>query len=107
MATAPDIARPWDYLSGVSRCETCEGRGKVHSFRRATTWDPYPEVDCPDCDGEHEPECEVCGCEIIVSGYDCIACNIVSDLPAADLNPASIDRFVAAIKAAAAARRSA
>jgi len=104
MQTAPAIIRKWNADSGVTCCQTCNGAGRVHAHRRPSTWDPYPENKCPDCDGEHLPECPVCGCEIIVPGYDCIACYVAEELPAAHLNDADIDVVAKAIKAAARAK---
>lgn len=106
MATAPQIERPWNWASAVTCCSTCNGQGVIaDEGRRRTTWDPYPEIKCPDCDGEeHLPECEVCGCEIIVPGYDCIACYIAGELPVAHLDAESIDVLAKAIKSAAGAR---
>jgi hypothetical protein len=77
--------RPWNYYSVVDCCPTCEGAGVVHAHRPATINDPYPENACPDCDGEHEPECEVCGSHTIVPGYDCLVCATVYDIPSAQL----------------------
>lgn len=82
---APANIRPWNHESGVHTCETCEGTGKVHAARRATVDDPYPEADCRDCAGEADPECPVCGSSVIVTGYDCIVCQMVADLPDAYL----------------------
>lgn len=100
------IARPWNYLSGVMVCETCNGAGTVHAHRTATVNDPYPEAACPDCTGEHTPECTVCGCNIVVPGYDCIACQMVEELPASALNEgaaigAAVLRAINARRAAA------
>jgi len=77
------IPRPWNYHSGVHNCATCNGLGVVSSQTRATTWDPYPETPCPDCDGvEHEAECAVCGSTLEMAGYDCFVCQTVDELPA-------------------------
>lgn len=96
------IARPWDYNSGVHSCATCNGLGVVASQTRATTWDPYPEVACPDCDGEHEAACDVCGSTIEAKGYDCLICALVNDLPADALGRG--DEVANAIKSAMGAR---
>jgi len=94
----------WNYHSAVTCCETCEGTGTVRAARRATIIDPYPESPCPDCDGEHLPECKVCGCGVIVPGYDCIACYVVGELPAHHLDAESIGQIAIAIAHAAKAR---
>ena len=112
METAPNRPKPWNYYSAVTCCPSCEGTGNVSSSRRASTWDPYPEVECPDCDGsEHGPECEVCGFTTVVPGYDCYACETVYGLPDelltdevyADLCAAMLQAFGAAKNAAHAA----
>lgn len=105
MGHFPKIARAWNWASGVTCCSTCYGAGVIaDDGRKRTINDPYPEIACPDCDGEHLPECEVCGCEVIVPGYDCIACYVAEELPAAHLNDADIDVLAKAIKSAAGAR---
>jgi len=91
---------PWNYHSHVKCCPTCEGDGRVHSQRRPSTWDPYPETDCPDCDGEHEPECAVCGYNLPVAGYDCLACDTAASLFPAALKAFDADVFAAALKVA-------
>lgn len=97
------IARPWDYNSGVHSCGTCNGLGVVCSQTRATTWDPYPEIACPDCDGQHvEAACDVCGSTIEAKGYDCLICSMVNDLPADALGRG--DEVATAIKSAMGAR---
>lgn len=97
------IARPWDQHSGVHSCATCNGLGTVAASRRPSTWDPYPEVACPDCDGEyHEAACDVCGSTIEAKGYDCLICAMVNDLPADALGRG--DEVANAIKAAMGAR---
>ena len=97
------IARPWDHHSGVHSCATCNGLGVVASHTRATTWNPYPEVACPDCDGQHvEAACDVCGSTIEAKGYDCLICAIANDLPANALGRG--DEVANAIKAAMDAR---
>lgn len=96
---------PWNYHSAVTCCETCNGAGRVHSHHLPTINDPYPESACPDCDGEHLPECKVCGCEILVPGYDCMACFVAEELPVAHLNDADIEQLGKAIMVAARARQ--
>ncbi len=96
------ITRPWDYYSGVHSCATCNGLGTVAASRRPTTWDPYPESPCPDCDGEHEAACDVCGSEIHAAGYDCIVCQMVDELPTHALSDG--DHITRAIKSAMGAR---
>ena len=92
----------WDYHSGVYSCATCNGLGAIASHRRPTVDDPYPESPCPDCDGEHEAACDVCGSTIEAKGYDCLICALVNDLPADALGRG--DEVAIAIKAAMDAR---
>lgn len=97
------INRPWNFHSEVKHCGTCDGIGRVASHRQPTTWDPYPEVACPDCDGEyHEAACDVCGSTIEAKGYDCLICALVNDLPADALGRG--DEVATAIKSAMGAR---
>lgn len=99
----PRIPRPWDYHSGVHCCATCNGLGTVPAHRRATVDDPYPENNCPDCDGDyHEAECDVCGSMLEVTGYDCLICATVAEIPASALTEQ--DALAAALKAAMQAR---
>ena len=97
MATAPlTKPRPWDYASGVSECDTCDGHGTVNHF----TWS---EV-CGDCGGDPVIPCPVCGFDEHVTGYDCIVCQLVHDLSPANMrriNPADLaDCFAQAFAAA-------
>jgi len=93
-------ARPWNWASHVTVCDTCEGQGRIHATRRATINDPYPEDDCPDCDGEHEPACEVCGYNLPVKGYDCLACDTVASLYESQLKAFDVGPFAEALAVA-------
>lgn len=99
------IPRPWNYRSVVTTCPTCEGTGTVASHRRPTVDDPYPETPCDNCDGEHEPECEVCGFGLEVSGYDCLACDTIASLTDKDFAKLNDSELAGAIMRAAAMRR--
>ena len=91
----------WNSKSWVRPvCDTCEGQGMVHSYRRATVDDPYPESPCPDCDGPSEPECEVCGYDLEVDGFDCLACETAASLGPKALTAFDADAFVAALRVA-------
>ncbi len=94
---------PWNYHSHVKACATCEGAGRIPSQRRASTWDPYPETACPDCEGEHEPECAVCGYNLPVAGYDCLVCDTVAALHQHELK--AFDRVAFANAVAVAVRK--
>ena len=100
------ITRPWNYHSAVTACEECNGHGVVRAYRTPTVNDPYPENPCPNCEGEHEPACTVCGSTIEATGYDCIVCQMVADLPTSAMNDASAKVISEAIANAINARRS-
>lgn len=108
MTTTTTAADKWNRHSGVLACATCGGHGTFHSMRRATVNDPYPESPCPDCDGqEHYPECEVCGFDQEVAGFDCLACDTVEQLLPSALAGIDAEAFTAAFKRALAAARAA
>ena len=92
--------KPWNYASHVKFCPDCEGTGTIAAHRRATINDPFPETDC-DCGlGEHEPECEVCGFNTEVDGYDCFACDIVGYLTTEAFFKVDPQNLAYAVKAA-------
>lgn len=97
--------RPWNWSSVVTACPECEGAGVVASHRQPTVNDPYPEKPCDNCDGEHAPECEVCGYGLEVSGYDCLACDTIASLTDKDFAKLDDSELAAAIMRAAAMRR--
>lgn len=94
------MRKHWNYFSGVTCCETCEGDGMVASLRRPTVDDPYPEQVCPDCDGPHPEECPVCGFNQSISGYDCLACETAAAMFPDSLADFDVDAFAAALKVA-------
>ena len=96
--------RAWNHNSQVVCCEFCDGLGVIHSQRKATTEDPYPEQPCENCDGPHEPECEVCGYDLVVSGYDCLVCDTVSGLITDEFAAFDVGKFAAALTVAVKAR---
>ncbi len=99
-------AKPWDYRSGVSECETCAGSGSVCKPPRGTyRYNPLEwEVPCEDCEGLGVHACPVCGFDEVVEGYDCIVCQTVHDLSPANMkriNPADLaEAFAQAFNAA-------
>lgn len=97
--------RPWNWDSEVRVCGTCDGMGVVPSHRRPSVDDPYPEDPCPDCDGEHLPECQVCGFEHEVKGYDCFVCDMVAALSDGEFSAIRDDDLIAAIARAMDERR--
>ena len=106
MTTAPTLTRAWNWNSEVRVCATCDGLGRIHDARvRPSTWNPYPERTCPDCEGEHPPECDVCGFSQSVAGYDCLACETIAALSGDDFAKLNDAAFSAAIMRAAAMRR--
>lgn len=98
-------SRPWNYHSEVRCCETCEGLGLVASHRRPTIGDPYPEQPCPDCEGEHLPECQVCGFQQEISGFDCLACDTAYNMSDQEAKEFDVAAFAKALENAFAARR--
>jgi DnaJ-class molecular chaperone len=94
----------WNYHSNVTACPDCEGSGYVHSHRRATIDDPYPENRCECGLGEHNPECAVCGFNQVVAGYDCLACDTVAALTDSDFADFAPGAFAEAVKVAVIAR---
>lgn len=83
-------AKPWNYKSVVTACLRCNGHGVIPANRRATINDPYPQDDCECGLGEHGPTCEVCGFNQIVRGFDCLACDTVWTLNAAELKALNV-----------------
>jgi DnaJ-class molecular chaperone len=106
MATAQTKPRAWDHYSGVSDCDTCDGRGDIcNPPRGAYNYNPLEwQEECPDCDGLGMHVCQVCGFEEVVKGYDCLVCATVAELTPAqmrEINPADLaDCFAAAVNAA-------
>lgn len=95
--------QPWNKRSGVTACDTCDGAGRIASFRRPSVNDPYPEQPCPDCVGEHAAECPVCGFGQVVKGYDCLACDTVAAMFPSEMAAFDADKFAAALNVAIAA----
>ena len=91
---------PWNWNSHVKVCPDCEGTGAIHSHRRATINDPFPETECECGLGEHEPECEVCGFNTLVEGYDCFVCATIGELTTKALPKVSPENLVEAMSQA-------
>lgn len=94
------MTKPWYHESGVVACPTCDGRGEVASHKRPSTGDPYPTKRCEDCHGPHSPECPVCGFDQVVSGWDCLACDIVRGMTAEELENFSVVSFSVSLRTA-------
>ena len=95
------ICRPWNYYSAVSHCEDCDGKGHRWNGRGMGGNDPDSwAIPCETCEETGLVECPVCGFDIDVPGYDCLACETVNELSAGQLTDAVADKLTAAIKAA-------
>jgi hypothetical protein len=95
----------WNRYSAVTHCPDCEGTGYVAAYTRASVDNPYPERPC-DCGlGQHEAECEVCGFNQYIAGYDCLVCDTVAGILDADLQQFDHAAFSAAFAVALEAAR--
>lgn len=99
-------AKPWDYHSGVSECETCDGWGHIDKTppHRAFRDPPgYWDEPCPDCEERGVICCPTCGFDEVVQGYDCAVCALVHDLSPANMKRISpgdlADAFAQAVNA--------
>ena len=90
------MTRPWNYHSHATACSICGGAGVVDAYRQPTIDDPYPQEGCECGQGEHEPECAVCGFDQIIPGYDCLVCDTVASLHERDLLHFTVASFAAA-----------
>ena len=97
---APANITTWNYYSGVAVCGLCEGAGVTHSHRRPSVDDPYPTNDCECGLGEHEPCCPVCGYNLPVDGYDCLACDTANALYPSELAKFDPDTFAKSLAVA-------
>lgn len=91
---------PWNKYSVVTDCPDCEGTGYVAGYQRPSIHDPYPERPCECGLGPHEPECDVCGFNQIIPGFDCFVCDTVAHLFDADLQKFDVARFSHALAVA-------
>jgi len=95
------MRKAWNHLSEVTACTQCEGHGAIASHHQPSTWDPYPSEPCDACDGEpHDPECEVCGFDQVVPGYNCLVCDTIASMFPADLAKLDVAKFAAAMAVA-------
>jgi len=101
--TTINLKDRWNHRSHVTVCQECNGLGEVHSHRQPTIHDPYPTSPCDECDGPNDPECVVCGYDLIVRGVDCLVCDTVAIMDANELRQFDADKFAAAAKVAVAA----
>ena len=74
----------WYTKSGVNECPECSGYGHVWDGRGSGhSNDPDSDVVvCDNCDGRGFHDCEVCGYDVPHVGHDCLACDLVGELPA-------------------------
>jgi hypothetical protein len=91
------MAHPWNYHSGVTCCQHCEGTNRVAAHRQATIHDPFPEEECEYCSEEHLPECPVCGFDLETRGADCLACDTIGMLHEGELKALKLDKLMAAM----------
>lgn len=96
----------WFRQSGVTDCQTCEGRGYFEKRPWLHVSDPDNwAVDCADCAGVGHFACQTCGFSTPITGYDCFVCDEVCSLSAdalRDIDPAEL--AAAFVKSVAAAR---
>jgi hypothetical protein len=79
----------WNFFSAVTECPDCEGHGWVWDGK-GTGHGNDPDsgvVECDACKATGILDCEVCGLTTPVAGFDCIACETVSNLDAKHLTP--------------------
>lgn len=96
----------WFRRSGIASCATCDGEGRYWNGRGLGGNDPDSwMIDCADCCGTGQFNCEVCGFSTPVSGYDCLVCTMNYELTAEQrekIDPAelaaSFTRSIAAAK---------
>lgn len=97
----------WNQASHSGECVVCEGHGKVWN-QRGTGHANDPSsgmVECAMCEGTGKHACAVCGNDIEAKGYDCLVCDMVNELPTADLNPAELADLCKSVMLAVTARR--
>ena len=73
----PDYSKGW----AARPCSECEGDGYVWDGKGKGGNDPdsgYPE--CEECEGEGSFPCDICGCEVEVTGFDCVVCDTLYNL---------------------------
>lgn len=94
----PERQNAWYSKSGIMPCSTCDGVGgeMTKPFGHSNDPDNYL-IECQDCDGEGHHACEVCGNTVSVSGFDCLACDMVLELPASDLNATTAAELAKAV----------
>lgn len=73
---------PWNVKSGICPCWQCDGVGREMACPNLRVGDPSNhEIDCDVCEGAGHTHCEVCGFDVVIPGYDCLACQMVYDIP--------------------------
>jgi hypothetical protein len=111
MQTPDHAARPlvkWHSKSGVTRCDECDGQGAVWNGRGRGGCDPDSwDIECEACEGNGFHPCAVCGFDMDMAGYDCLACETVASIASKDLPHIDAATFTAAFVKALAASRAA
>ena len=100
LATVSALRANWYSNSGITKCDRCEGQGSYWNGRGFGGTDPDSwDIDCPDCDAQGHHACGVCGFDVVVPGFDCLACDMARELPASLLPDEVADKLAAAVKA--------
>lgn len=91
----------WYRKSGITDCTTCEGAGGhwEKPFGHGNDPDNWFN-ECPDCDATGNEACAVCGNTVHVKGFDCLACDMVLELPSDLLNDDTAAELGKAVAAA-------
>jgi hypothetical protein len=101
LATVKALRGQWYRKSGIVSCDRCEGHGAYWNGRGLGGTDPESwDIDCPDCDALGHHACAVCGFDVVAPGFDCLACDMVRELPIGQLTGEVADKLAASIKAA-------
>ena len=94
----------WHNRSGILPCYECDGTGGLPNNPHLRNGDPDCwVVTCRDCDGAGHQACEVCGFNIEVPGFDCLACDMARDIPAHLLTDEAAEALTDAIRASVSA----
>jgi Ribonuclease G/E len=101
-----ELKSAWYSKSGIIPCDRCEGEGSFWNGRGYGGNDPDSwSIECEDCDGVGHHACGVCGFDIEIPGVDCLACDLVREIPEALLSDQTADALATAVKASIAYAR--
>lgn len=102
------VQKPWNYNSCTNPCGECDGTGAHAVNPHLRVGDPsYHEIDCDECEGSGHTHCEVCGFDVVIPGYDCLACQMVYDIPDNLLTDKVADALAEAVRNAISKARAA